>query len=114
MDGLFEFLLVVFGIILFLFILVSPFIFIFMLGSHPEWQEKISKFIGKFINNYKKQIIISLIVLGVLGYIVMGISAAKEGGLITFIESIIKTFAGYFVAAIIFAILAGIFSKFKK
>ncbi|MCM1266212.1 MAG: hypothetical protein NC200_08450 [Candidatus Gastranaerophilales bacterium] len=102
------------GIILFPLLLITPLVFIFMLGSHPEWQEKISKSFDKFINNHKKQIIVSLIVLGVLSYIVMGIGAAKEGGLITFIESTIETFAGYFLVAIIFSIFAGVFSKFKK
>lgn len=98
------------GIILFPLLLITPLVFIFMLGSHPEWQEKISK----FIDNHKRQILISLIILGILVYIVMGISAAKEGGLIAFIESTIETFAGYFVVVIIFSIFAGIFSKFKK
>lgn len=98
------------GIILIPILLIVPLVFIFMLGSHPEWQEKISK----FIDNHKRQITISLIVLGVLIYITMGISAAKEGGLIAFIESTFETFGGYFVVAIIFSIFAGVFSKFKK
>lgn len=98
------------GIIIFVLLLIAPLVLFFLLGSHPDWQSKISA----FVDNHKKEILISLVILGFLVYIIMGISAAKEGGLITFLESTFETFGGYFVIAIVFALIAGVFSKLKK
>ena len=97
------------GFIIFILLLNSPLVLIFLLASHPEWQSKISE----FVNIHKKKILISIVILGIFIYAIMGISAVKEGDLITFLESTFETFGGYFIIAIVFAIVAIVFSKLK-
>ena len=98
------------AILVFILILVSPLIFVYFLGSHPECQSKISA----FVDSHKREILISIVILAILGYTIMGISAAKEGGFITFLKATFETFGGYFIIAIIFSLITGIFSKLKK
>lgn len=98
------------GIIIFILLLISPLVLIFLLGTHPEWQAKISA----FVDTHKKKILINIVILGVFIYAIIGISAANEGGLITFIQATFETFGGYFVIAIIFSLIVGVFSKLKK
>lgn len=80
------------------------------MGTHPEWQAKISA----FVDTHKKKILINIVILGIFIYAIMEISAAKEGDLSAFLEATFETFGDYFVIAIIFSLIAGGFSKFKK
>ena len=98
------------GIVIFVLLLVSPIILIYLLGSNPKWQDNIRD----FFKAKKKEIIITVMVIACLCYIHMAISAYKENGLEIFILSAIQTFIKYALLSFVWFIIIFICKQIKK
>lgn len=93
--------LFVFGLLIFVLILVSPLVLIFWLGANPEKQTQIKDF---FISK-RKLFFILFAVIGVVFNFRLAFNSFKEGHLQVYIDSLGSVFGKYFLLFVFISIL---------
>ena len=98
------------GIAIFILLLVSPMILLYLLGSHPNWQNKI----GEFCKAKKKQIIIFIIIISCLFHLHLILSANKERALDVLFLAYLDTFIQYLIYGAIWCLIILIYRQVAK
>ena len=102
--------IVIFGLLIFVLILVSPLVLIYWLGANPEKQNLFKNFLQK----NRKVLLILILLFGVVFNVNLLLEVINDGYVQTYIDSLFDVFVKYFTLGIIFLFFMAIVELIKK